>query len=87
MVRRMKNEFEELIAYTSQAGVVPALSTMPKDHKPLDENNEPKTRPVFGANTSANGRLNDIASDVLEKVADANTDIENPPNVYRRKKC
>ena len=55
-------------AYSTQAGVVPVLSTMVKDHKPL-EGEEPKTRPVCGCNTSVNGRLSELASDILAPVA------------------
>ena len=55
-------------AYSSEAGVVPVLSTMAKDHKPL-ERGEPKTRPVVAANTCVNGRLSDQVSDILVPVA------------------
>ena len=51
--------------------MIPVLSVMPKDHKPLNKDGEPKTRPVVGADTCANGRMSDIMSDFLGPVADA----------------
>ena len=55
-------------AYYTEAGVVPVLSTMVKDHKPLEEG-QPKTRPVVSCSTSVNGRLSEFVSDVLVPVA------------------
>ena len=45
------NEKRVKDAYVTEAGVVPVLSTMPKDHKPTEENGDPKTRPVCEAST------------------------------------
>ena len=42
------NERRVRAAYSTEAGVVPVLSTMAKDHKPL-EGGEPRTRPVVSA--------------------------------------
>ena len=64
-----KNEQRVVGAYTTKATVIPVLTTMPKDHKPLDENGDPKTRPVCKASSCANGRISDLVSDVLDKVA------------------
>ena len=55
-------------AYSTEAGIVPVLSTMVKDHKPL-EGKDPKTRPVCSASTSVNGRLSEITSDFLMPIA------------------
>ena len=55
-------------ASSTEAGIVPVLSTMVKDHKPL-EGDDPKTRPVCSASTSLNGRLSEVTSDILTPVA------------------
>ena len=71
-----RNEKRVRDAYSTEAGVVPVLSTMAKDHKPLKESGDPKTRPVVNAGTSVNSRLGDVVSDILAAVnnADEHTD-------------
>ena len=57
-------------AYSTETCIVPALSTLPKDHKPID-GEVPNSRPVANASTSINGRMSDLSSDILMPVAQA----------------
>ena len=38
-----------------QSTVIPPVGVLPKDHKPLEESGDPKTRPVCYANKTING--------------------------------
>ena len=51
------------------ATVIPNLSLMVKDHKPLDGEGQPKTRPVCGADRSMNGELSETLSIILDGTA------------------
>ena len=50
---------------------VPVLSLLAKDHKGLEENGDPKSRPVCGAHKSPNGELSELLSDIVESAVQA----------------
>ena len=49
-----------------QATTIPWSSLLAKDHKPLEDNGDPKTRIVYGAIKSPNGEMSEHLSEVIE---------------------
>ena len=45
---------------------LPILSLLLKDHKKLEENGDPKSRPVCGASASMNGELSEWLADIID---------------------
>ena len=57
--------------YTTNAGVVPPMYTMPKDHKPKTPGTPwPQSRPVCAASAAANSRSGDMVTRFVEALAD-----------------
>ena len=65
-----KDNNEERVwkAKESRSTTIPVLSLLLKNHKCLEDNGDPKSRPVCGASNSMNGELSHWLSDVLEAV-------------------
>ena len=64
------NSTEERVwdAKELSATVIPMLSLLIKDHKPVGEDGMPASRPVCGAAKSINGELSEYLSIVLESM-------------------
>ena len=67
-------------AYSTESEIVPPLSINPKDHKKLQENGDPKSRPVCDGSSCQNCRLSNIVCEILTplvKGASGSEEIES----------
>ena len=55
--------------------IIPQMSMLPKDHKPLGKDGVPKGRPVCSASSTINQRISDILTDILQGVASSDTEF------------
>ena len=52
------------------------MSLQQKDHKPTDQNGQPKTRCLMNAKTTANQRASDMLNDILTSINNSQDDHE-----------
>ena len=64
------NEERVWNAVQLKSTVIPLMYPLIKDHKPVQEDGRPKTRPVCGASASINGELSEYVSRVLKAVCE-----------------
>ena len=58
------------------ATTIPLLGVTPKDHKPIQDNGDPKTRPLCFAKKTINGELSEFVSQILDPAANCITNSE-----------
>ena len=70
------NQDRVLSAKELGSSTIPVLSLMVKDHKAVDTNGNPKTRPVCGASSAINGKISEYLADILDAVCQADESDE-----------
>ena len=59
-----------------QSTVIPNLGVTPKDHKPLEENGDPKTHPLCFAKQTINGEMSEFTASYMDPAASSIPGIE-----------